>query len=554
MKNLKPKKNSKLPPNKQKILVIYAKNNLDESAQYFKVGQSTFRKWLELYKIKTTRKRRDKTSRWNKFPNLILSYSKHNKHPIEDYAPTSYEIVEWNCNVCNYSWDATIRSRTRKINSHCPECKLHLEDKLRASKFIIEANLKHGKRYSYSKIIKIRNLNDTVSIGCDTHGSFDQRAWDHLLGSGCRSCGNISTAKKREDKIIKSGNSFANLHPELLKEWDYDKNDISPDKIAPKSGYVAQWICPLGHQYPAVVSRRTSGNRTGCKKCSRSVSKLEMLVYSYIKAQFSDAQWNIKIENFEVDIHIPSKSVSIEVDGFPWHSTLDKLLLDERKNRFLEGQGLRILRFRERRNQKIDGDVYYFDHDINMDEKIINFIVNFFDISNITDLKKQQSIIWKELINSYPKPPKHKRLTTKFANIGKYWSQNNYADASHYSIYQKDKILMICKKCKKEYERGIPEISEIYMCRPCMYKYGRKTIGTPDKGQSLKDLFPEISKEWSTENEFRPEDYKPGSHFNAIWSCPIHGDYLKEIRLRTRYNNNKLGCSDCANSQKKSAK
>jgi len=115
---------------------------------------------------------------------------------------------------------------------------------------------------------------------------------------------------------------------------------------------------------------------------------------------------------------------------------------------------------------------------------------------------------------------------------------------------------MICKKCKKEYERGIPEISEIYMCRPCMYKYGRKNIGTPEKGQSLRDLFPEISKEWSIENEFRPEDYKPGSHFNAIWSCPIHGDYPKEIRSRTGYkkNRNKLGCSDCANSRKKSAK
>ena len=67
--------------------------------------------------------------------------------------------------------------------------------------------------------------------------------------------------------IIKGVNDFASEHPELLSEWDFVKNDFSPDSIPSGSKKKAHWICPQGHSYAAIVYSRTSG-KTGCPYCA----------------------------------------------------------------------------------------------------------------------------------------------------------------------------------------------------------------------------------------------------------------------------------------------
>lgn len=65
-------------------------------------------------------------------------------------------------------------------------------------------------------------------------------------------------------------NSLLKLYPELCKEWDYEKNDESPDKIFPFSHKRVFWICsddPCGcHKWEAIVKNRTKLNN-GCPFC-----------------------------------------------------------------------------------------------------------------------------------------------------------------------------------------------------------------------------------------------------------------------------------------------
>ena len=67
---------------------------------------------------------------------------------------------------------------------------------------------------------------------------------------------------------LKSG-SFAEVYPDLAKEWDIEKNgDLTPDKVKPHSDICVWWICPeCGLSYSTSVGHRSYG--TGCRLCGR---------------------------------------------------------------------------------------------------------------------------------------------------------------------------------------------------------------------------------------------------------------------------------------------
>ncbi len=61
-------------------------------------------------------------------------------------------------------------------------------------------------------------------------------------------------------------NDLASLFPELLKDWDYNKNlRLKPNEITAYSGRKAWWICPLcGESWKAVIRSRVKGHGHGC--------------------------------------------------------------------------------------------------------------------------------------------------------------------------------------------------------------------------------------------------------------------------------------------------
>lgn len=61
--------------------------------------------------------------------------------------------------------------------------------------------------------------------------------------------------------------SFAELYPDIAKEWDFEKNEQTPEDVLPSSTKIVHWICPKGHKYEAMVSRRAKRG-DGCNICS----------------------------------------------------------------------------------------------------------------------------------------------------------------------------------------------------------------------------------------------------------------------------------------------
>jgi very-short-patch-repair endonuclease len=63
-------------------------------------------------------------------------------------------------------------------------------------------------------------------------------------------------------------NSFAANCPEMIEEWDIEKNSpLTPEKVHKASGVKAFWKCKFGHSWSAIVAQRST-KKTGCPYCA----------------------------------------------------------------------------------------------------------------------------------------------------------------------------------------------------------------------------------------------------------------------------------------------
>ena len=74
---------------------------------------------------------------------------------------------------------------------------------------------------------------------CPQGHKYDMRITDKTQSQGCPICLNR--------RILPGYNDLATTNPELLDQWDYQKNDISPQQVSHGSGKKVWWKCSKGH-------------------------------------------------------------------------------------------------------------------------------------------------------------------------------------------------------------------------------------------------------------------------------------------------------------------
>ena len=101
--------------------------------------------------------------------------------------------------------------------------------------------------------------------GYKWHASVNQR----LAPRGCKPCGVKRRAAARS--LPTPGSSFADLFPEVAKEWHPTRNgDLTPDQVRPASNKEVWWQCARGHEWLArIASRREFGR---CGECPKTES------------------------------------------------------------------------------------------------------------------------------------------------------------------------------------------------------------------------------------------------------------------------------------------
>ena len=80
----------------------------------------------------------------------------------------------------------------------------------------------------------------------------------------------IYTPKRIKTYTEKYG-SLLEMYPEIIREWDYEKNSgLDPNEITSHSSQKVWWFCPNGHSYKSSISHKVVGR--GCPKCSKEKS------------------------------------------------------------------------------------------------------------------------------------------------------------------------------------------------------------------------------------------------------------------------------------------
>jgi len=185
-----------------------------------------------------------------------------------------------------------------------------------------------------------------------------------LRGQNCPYCSN--------KKILAGYNDLKSCRPDLMKEWDFEKNTIDPEKVGVYSPKIAHGICERGHEYKKSIYARAKGK--GCPICIRakSTSFPEQCFYYYVKKAYPDAingYKDIFPHTMELDIFIPCVNIGIEYDGIFWHNDKTAALREAKKYRICQEHGIKLYRIKEGEYSKdkigFADCVYYITKDAN---------------------------------------------------------------------------------------------------------------------------------------------------------------------------------------------
>lgn len=208
-------------------------------------------------------------------------YENNGKRPDEVFAHSNKK-AKWICSKCGTKWETGIDTRTR-YNSGCQECK-----KKAISEKLSKATVEDSLGNKFPELIKEWDFDNNSVSPYEIYPNANIK-----INWKCTKCNNswsafIYSRTKNESRCpycsgrfaIKGVNDLATEHPELLKDWDYDKNTIDPTLEKSGSSKTVYWKCSnCGHSWKTKINVRTRG--CGCPKCghdkSASASKKQIV-------------------------------------------------------------------------------------------------------------------------------------------------------------------------------------------------------------------------------------------------------------------------------------
>ena len=211
--------------------------------------------------------------------------------------------IEFYCKTCNINFFSTPQSILHSTYG-CKQCGYRA-----AKKKLMRKNIEiNGKLFDkYPNIAKQWNYKMNVDIDInDISPKSGQQVWwtcaicgepyqakvcGIVNGTGrciCHSCYTKSLPQVKVDAYLKSNGSFAEHYPDLMLQWDYEKNQgIDPMKLTDKSNKTVWWKCnTCGYSWSTIIAIRTAGE--GCPRCVRHArSSLQIKIENYIQSTYN---------------------------------------------------------------------------------------------------------------------------------------------------------------------------------------------------------------------------------------------------------------------------
>ena len=414
---------------------------------------------------------------------------------------------------------------------------------------LLKDNKKLMKEYDYEK-------NKNIELDSLTLGTSKKVWWICPKGHSYHMAISLRTNKKNMcgchycsgHRVLNGYNDLATTNPELIKEWDYEKNDISPTEVSKGSNKRVYWICSkCGNKWQATINSRTRGN--GCSNCSSGLhtSFPEQAIYYYLKKVFNNVSNRFILdEKYEFDIYIKDINTLIEYDGIYYHNKEKKSDYDLEKEEYAKNKGFTFYRIRETKNSSfitsIQGNVfkYYPDRSKRL-EKLLKLILEKLNIDYINDINLSRDFI--DIENMINKKEIDNSLYILYPQIASEWNyeKNNNLNPKNY-LPKSGKY--VWWKCKRGHE---------WQTRICDRINNKGIVGCPFCSNiRLLEGFNDFNfknshllKYWNYEknSKITPNSILFNSSKKVWWICPNGHSYRKEINKKEDRND----CPICNN-------
>lgn len=284
---------------------------------------------------------------------------------LDSLTQFSNKKLVWKCSE-GHSWPAVVYSRSE--GRGCPTCgriKIatarstpkpgkSLEDLFPslASEWDFDRNPSNPRDVAAKS-------NEKVWWKCAVGHTWQATVCKRSNGHGCPFC---------SGRLVTDTNRLSLIRPDLAREWDPDKNKLTPFYVTVSSRKCAFWKCTEGHSWSATIVSRSQGN--GCPKCAKRTSKIEVRFIEAFteKTDFTVVAHGMRLNQLkyksgrcgiEVDILLYHNShyLLLEYDGNYWHR--NRAEFDFEKSRLLLALGDNILHARIREDDLPDLDLVH---------------------------------------------------------------------------------------------------------------------------------------------------------------------------------------------------
>lgn len=188
-------------------------------------------------------------------------YSKNNGKSPDNYKPSSSESVWWKCKTCGNSWKAKIVVRV-SANTGCPLCGYAIKQKETVKRR--NQSLGNTLAVQFPEIAKdwdYEKNGDLTPNDIAPHSNA-RVWWKCSNGHSYYALVDSRTGKRKTGCPYCSGkrklHNLTQTHPDLCKEWDYEKNKKGPEEYGKNDNKKVWWKCDKGHSFESFISTRAS--------------------------------------------------------------------------------------------------------------------------------------------------------------------------------------------------------------------------------------------------------------------------------------------------------
>lgn len=470
--------------------------------------------------------------------NILEAWDYEHNYPLtpKDVSFSSQKKVFWK-GCCGHSWEARISNRFYE-DSGCPYCSN--QKVLKGYNDLATTNPEVSKQWDYARNTFLPNevcsgSGKTAYFFCANHHSYKRRIVEWSNGGRCPYC-----AGKR---ILAGFNDLATLHPEIISEWDFEKNSVKPSEIASNYQRKVWWKCSKGHSYQMVPSAKAL-QKCGCPVCSkvRRTSFPEQVVFYYISKCFHDAINSYKPEwlhSKEIDIFIPSIKTGIEYDGVGFHKSASK---DASKDIICKDNGVKLIHIREIGCPRMPDSSIVINADSKNLTEALKQLIAYLDHNIDIDIERDRT----EIMSKYISYERGISLSDLYPEIANEWDyeKNGTLSPDYFMPKSNTSVYWLCPEGHSYKQAIASRTQQKQGCPICSNKI--IVSGENDFAKWCKDNNITLLDEWDYEkNERKPSSFSKGSGEKVWWKCKQGHSYQARIRERTRQDGKASGCPIC---------